>query len=383
MKRFLLAALFLIYACPGTLVVAQNAVPQPPELPVRGYILVDFHSGRVLADNNSSQRMEPASITKLMSAYLVYQRLTDGRLRPDDVVPVSRNAYDTGGSRMFIEMNVPVTVAELLRGVVIQSGNDATVALAEYIGGSEAGFAQLMNEQAARLGMVDTNFVNSTGLPDPQHYTTAADIATLTRAVIRDFPEFYKIYSERAFTYNNIEQHNRNRLLWRDESVDGVKTGHTSSAGYCLVASAARGDMRLISIVLGAERENTRFDASLNLLNYGFGHFETYRLFEAGQSLTRTRLWKGEIGDLPLGFLEDVYITIPRGRYEEMQAALRVDTRIEAPVARGDAFGAVLIQLDQEEIANIPLLALRDVSRAGLLGRFTDQMLLMVNSLFN
>lgn len=375
----------LILLCPVTVatVFARSSMPQPPELPVRGYILMDFHSGRVLAEHNSDQRMEPASITKLMSAYLIYKRLTDGRLQPDEVVPVSRNAYDTGGSRMFIEMNVPVTAGELLRGVVIQSGNDATVALAEYIAGSEAGFAQLMNEEAARLGMRSTNFTNASGLPDPEHYTTAADIARLTRALIRDFPRYYRIYSERSYTYNNIEQHNRNKLLWRDESIDGVKTGHTSSAGYCLVSSAERGDMRLIAVVLGADKENDRFDASQNLLNYGFSHYETHRLYEAGQTLTSTRLWKGEIGELPLGFLENVYVTIPRGRYDDMQAALRVNTRIEAPVDLGEAFGSVLLDLDGEEVANIPLVALRDVPRAGFLGRFTDQVLLMFASLFN
>ena len=379
--RFL--CLILLYLGSVASAVAQYTVPLPPELPVRGYILTDFHSGRVLAEHNSGQRMEPASITKLMSAYLVYQRLNDGRLQMDEVVPVSRNAYDTVGSRMFIEMNVPVTVGELLRGVVIQSGNDATVALAEYIAGSEAGFAQLMNEEAARLGMRSTHFTNASGLPHPEHYTTAADIARLTRALIRDFPQFYRIYSERSFTYNNIEQHNRNKLLWRDESIDGVKTGHTSSAGYCLVSSAERGDMRLIAVVLGADRENDRFDASQNLLNYGFSHYETHRLYEAGQALTQTRLWKGEIGELPLGFLENVYVTIPRGRYDDMHAALRVNARIEAPVSRGDAFGSVLLDLDDEEIANIPLVALQDVPRAGLLGRFTDQVLLMFASLFN
>jgi serine-type D-Ala-D-Ala carboxypeptidase (penicillin-binding protein 5/6) len=378
-----LVCLILLSLASVAAAVAQYSVPQPPELPVRGYILMDFHSGRVLADHNSDQRMEPASITKLMSAYLVYQRLSDGRLQPDEVVPVSRNAYDTVGSRMFIEMNVPVTVGELLRGVVIQSGNDATVALAEYIAGSEAGFAQLMNEEAARLGMRSTNFTNASGLPHPEHYTTAADIALLTRALIRDFPLFYRIYSERSFTYNNIEQHNRNKLLWRDESVDGVKTGHTSSAGYCLVSSAERGDMRLIAVVLGADRENERFDASQNLLNYGFSHYETHRLYEAGQALTRTRLWKGEIGELPLGFLENVYVTIPQGRYGDMHAALRVNARIEAPISRGEAFGSVLLDLDGDEVADIPLVALQDVSRAGLLGRFTDQVLLMFASMFN
>lgn len=359
------------------------AVPELPELPVRGHVLIDFHSGRVLTEHNGRERLEPASITKLMAAYLFYQRLENGQLRLDDMVPVSRNAYSTIGSRMFIEVGSQVSVEDLLRGIVIQSGNDATVALAEYIAGSEAAFAELMNEVAAELGLHDSNFVNSTGLPDPEHYTTARDIATLARALITEFPDYYQLYSERSFTYNEIEQHNRNRLLWRDESVDGLKTGHTSSAGYCLVSSARRGDMRLIAVVLGAEQENARFEASQQLLNYGFGHYETYKLYDAEQALTDVRLWKGEQGSLPLGFTEDIFVTIPKGRYDAMHAALRINARIEAPVRRGDEFGSVLIRLDEEEVASIPLLALQDVAPAGWLGRLTDRMLMMVSGMFN
>lgn len=385
--KFLSRLLLLLLLLSGLLLsvepLAGAQVPQAPELPVQGYILMDFHSGRALAEHNSHARMEPASITKLMSAYLIYQRLADGRLHPSDEVPVSRNAYETGGSRMFIEVGSQVTVEDLLHGVVVQSGNDATVALAEYVSGSEAGFAQLMNEEAARLGLKHSHFTNATGLPDPEHYTTPQDIAILTRALIRDFPQYYALYSQRSFTFNNITQHNRNKLLWRDDSVDGVKTGHTSSAGYCLVASAKRGDMRLISVVLGAEKESARFDASQSLLNYGFSHFETYQIYRAGQALTQARLWKGEIGELPLGFIDDVYVTIPQGRYDDMQASMRVDARIEAPVSRGEPFGSVLIDLDQQQVADIPLVALQDVPRAGLLGRLTDQVLLMFASLFD
>ncbi len=362
---------------------AVAMVPELPELPVRGHILVDFHSGRVLSEHNSRQRLEPASITKIMSAYLFYQRLDNGLLSLDDQVPVSRNAYQTIGSRMFIEVGSLVSVKDLLRGVVIQSGNDATVALAEYIAGSEAAFAQLMNATASELGMQDSHFVNSTGLPDPQHYTTASDIAILARALIREFPEYYQLYSERSFTYNNIEQHNRNRLLWRDPSVDGMKTGHTSSAGYCLVSSAQRDNRRLIAVVLGAERVSDRFEASQQLLNYGFGHFETYQLYTAGQVLTDVRLWKGEKSVLPLGFIEDTFVTLPKGRYDDMRAGLRINARVEAPVFRGDAFGSVLIRLDDQEIATIPLVALQDVALGGWFGRFTDRVLLTVTGLFN
>ena len=362
---------------------AQLILPNPPELPVKGYILMDYHSGRILAEQNSDQRLEPASITKLMSAYLVYKRLAAGALRPDEQVLISRNAQSTEGSRMFIEAGTQVAVDDLLRGMVIQSGNDATVALAEHIAGSEAGFAQLMNEQARGLGLRDSHFTNSSGLPHPEHYMTASDIATLVRAIIKQFPQYYTLYSERSFTFNNITQHNRNKLLWRDSSVDGVKTGHTSSAGYCLASSAKRGDMRLIAVVLGAEKENDRFDASINLLNYGFSHYETYQLYESDYALTDVRVWKGDLNQLPLGFLENIYVTLPKGRYQDMQASLRVSSIIEAPVSKGQEFGAVEITLDAEKIATIPLVALQNVAEAGFLGRFSDQLLMMFSEMFN
>ena len=362
---------------------AQLILPDPPELPVKGYILMDFHSGRVLADQNSNQRLEPASITKLMSAYLVYKRLAAGALRPDEQVLISRNAQSTEGSRMFVEAGTQVAVDDLLRGMVIQSGNDATVALAEHIAGSETGFAQLMNEQARELGMRDSHFMNGSGLPHPEHYMTARDIALLVRAIIKQFPQYYTLYSERDFTFNNITQHNRNKLLWRDESVDGVKTGHTSSAGYCLASSAKRGDMRLISVVLGAEKENDRFDASINLLNYGFSHYETYKLYDSNYALTDVRVWKGDLSKLPLGFLENIYVTLPKGRYPDMEASLRVTSIIQAPVSKGQEFGAVEITLEDKPIATIPLVALQDVSEAGFLGRLSDQFLMMLSEMFN
>ncbi len=378
------SALCLLSLVVALLVSSTSAaVPALTELPVRGHILVDFNSGRVLTERNSRQRLEPASITKLMSAYLFYDRLASGQLSLDDQVPGSRNAYSTIGSRMFIEVGSLVSVEDLLRGIVIQSGNDATVALAEYIAGSEAAFAQMMNATAAELGMRDSNFVNSTGLPDPQHYTTASDIAILARALIRQFPDYYQLYSERSFTYNGIEQHNRNRLLWRAPSVDGMKTGHTSSAGYCLVSSAQRDGMRLIAVVLGAEQISDRFEASQQLLNYGFGHFETHPLYAADQSLTEVRLWKGETGTLPLGVIEDTFVPLPKGRYDEMRAALLINARIEAPIQRGDAFGSVLIRLDDQEVADIPLVALQDVALSGWLGRLTDRVLLTVTGLFD
>ncbi len=355
-------------------------VPQPPRLPVRGYILEDFHSGQVLAEVNADERLEPASITKLMSGYVVYKALKDGNISYADTVTISEKAWRMEGSRMFVEVGKQVSVEDLLRGMVIQSGNDATVALAEHVAGTENAFATLMNQQAQLLGMTSTHFVNSTGLPDPDHYTTARDIAILTRALIKVFPEQYQLYAERSYTYNDITQHNRNRLLWQDESVDGVKTGHTRSAGYCLVSSAKRGDTRLISVVLGAENEKNRFSASQALLNYGFRFYETYKLYAAAQPLVQARVWKGEIADLPLGLAEDLFVTIPKGRYNDMDAVMKVITGIEAPVDQGAVQGAVTVTLDDALLAEAPLVALQAVPEGGLFTRLVDQAQMLFKS---
>ena len=283
---------------------------------------------------------------------------------------------------MFVEVDTKVSVENLIMGMVVQSGNDATVALAEHIAGSESAFAALMNQQAAQLGLKDSHFVNATGLPDPEHYTSARDIATLVRAIIKEFPEQYARYAVRSFTYNGITQHNRNRLLWQDETVDGVKTGHTNSAGYCLASSARRENTRLIAVVLGAKTEKERFSASQSLLNYGFRFFETHKLYDANDLLTEARIWKGEVEKLPLGLAEDLYVTIPKGKYKDMQAALSIDTTIEAPVRKGARFGIVTITLENNLIASAPLVALQDVAEGGLVGRMMDQVLLMFDSLF-
>lgn len=359
---------------------AQSAdpVPEPPRLPVRGYLLADHYSGAILAADNAEERMEPASITKLMTAYVVYSHLRDGLVALDQLVSVSEKAWRTGGSRMFIEVNTQVSVEDLLRGMVIQSGNDATVALAEFIAGSEEAFVTLMNRESARLGMTQSSWRNTTGLPDPEHYTTARDIATLTRALIRDFPEPYRLYSEREFTYNDITQSNRNRLLWQDASVDGVKTGHTSTAGYCLVSSARRDGTRLIAVVLGADREADRFSASLSLLNYGFRFFETHRLFGAGESLTRTRVWKGRQNEVSLGLAQDLWVTVPRGRYSELTPTVEIADRIQAPLLPGSAVGEVVVSLGGQPVARSPLVALEDIPEAGLAGRLWDGLLMTV-----
>ena len=362
---------------------AREPIPGPPQLPVRGYLLLDFHSDRLIVEKNGKLPLEPASITKVMSAYVVYRKLDEGSLRLTDKVVISHNAFSQEGSRMFLEKGSSISVADLLMGVVVQSGNDATVALAEHISGSEHAFADLMNEQAVALGLKDTHFVNSTGLPHPEHFTTAYDIALLIQGLIRDYPQHYRNYSIRSFTHNNIEQANRNKLLWQDESVDGVKTGHTSSAGFCLAASAERQNMRLISVVLGAANEKNRFSASQELLDYGFRYYQTHKLYDAGHALTEAQVWKGETGQLPLGFVNDVYVTIPRDRYKDMQASLRVNNAIEAPVKQGQQLGSVLIQLDDKNIAEVPLVALGSIAEAGFVGRMTDEVLLMINSLFN
>lgn len=376
--HFILLSFFLSI---GLLETAHaQAVPEPPQVPVKAYVLQDFYSGVPLAKLNADEPMEPASITKLMTAYVVYDALREGSIQPTDMVNISEKAWRTGGSRMFVEVGTQVPVENLLMGMVVQSGNDATVALAEHIAGSEEAFAALMNREAVELGLSHSHFVNATGLPDPNHYMSAQDIATLVSAVIKEFPEHYAKYSVKSYTYNDITQHNRNRLLWQDESVDGVKTGHTSSAGYCLAASAQRDEMRLISVVLGADTEKERFSASRTLLNYGFRFYETHKLYDADEPLIQARIYKGEEDKIPLGLSEPLYVTIPKGRYEDMKLASYVDTKLEAPVSKGAPVGSITVTLSDDAIAQTPLVALTDVGRAGLVGRLVDSLLLMFNT---
>lgn len=356
---------------------AATPIPGPPQVGARAYLLQDFDSGRILVAHNARERVEPASLTKLMTAYIVFSELRSGSIGLDDQVRVSEKAWRTGGSKMFIEVDKLVSVEDLLKGMIVQSGNDASVALAEHVAGSEDAFASLMNNYAATLGMQDTHFVNSTGLPHPEHYTTAYDLALLTRALIRDFPEYYRWYSQREFTYNNITQYNRNKLLWRDPSVDGVKTGHTKAAGYCLVASAKRGDMRLISVVLGARSESARAQETQKMINYGFRFFETRRLYQAGRPLTTVRIWKGEVEQLPLGLTEDLYITIPRKQADRLDTRMNTEPLIVAPAARGQIYGSLEVRLDDELVASRPLVALREVAEGSLVQRLSDEFLLL------
>jgi D-alanyl-D-alanine carboxypeptidase (penicillin-binding protein 5/6) len=352
--------------------------PTVPTIAAKSYILQDFASGRIIAEQNSQQRLPPASITKLMTAYVVSHELLANNIALADDVLISEKAWRMVGSRSFIEVNTKVPVEVLLRGMIIQSGNDAAVALAEHIAGSEETFAQMMNQYAQQLGMLDTNYRNATGLPDSEHYTTAKDIAILSAAIIRDFPEHYKWYAEKEYTYNKITQHNRNKLLWRDTTVDGLKTGHTEEAGYCLAASAKRSGMRLISVVLGTRSENARAQETQKLFNYGFRFFETHDLYKAGAEVTSSKIWKGSEKELALGLAESLAVTVPRGRYKELVAVTNLQQPIVAPVAQGSVLGEVEIRLDDKIVATQTLIALTAVEKGSWWRRILDTILMLI-----
>jgi D-alanyl-D-alanine carboxypeptidase (penicillin-binding protein 5/6) len=311
-----------------------------------------------------------------MSAYLDFAAIKQGRMKLTDVIPVSERAWKTEGSRMFVEPNKPVTVDELLHGMIIQSGNDATVALAENVGGSEAGFVSMMNKEAQRLGMTHTHFVTATGLPDPQHYTTALDLSLIATAIIRDYPEFHPLYSIKEYRYNNITQPNRNRLLWSDPSVDGMKTGHTENAGYCLIASAHRGDRRLLSVVLGANTDALRAAESQRLLNYGFQFFDSAKLYSKDQAVTTIKVWKGSESSVKVGFVRDLYLSVPRGRSADLKTTMSTQQPLLAPLRRGQTVGTLTVSLDNKVLATYPLQALETVGVASFIGRAWDGLML-------
>jgi D-alanyl-D-alanine carboxypeptidase (penicillin-binding protein 5/6) len=354
--------------------VAQAAVvkPTPPDVKARAYILQDFDSGKILVEVNADESLEPASLTKMMTVYVTLAQLADGKFQIDDPVRISEKAWKMGGSKMFIEVGKEVPVEDLLKGVIIQSGNDASVALAEFVAGDETAFADLMNQYASQLGMANTHFVNSSGLPHADHYSTARDMATLAIALIRDFPVHYPLHAVRTYTWNNIKQYNRNPLLTRDDSVDGVKTGHTESAGYCLVASAKQGGMRLVSSLLGSKSEGSRLTETQALLRYGFRFFETDRLYESGAVVTKARVWQGESEELELGISDDLYVTVPRGQIKKLDIGMSVEEQILAPVGAAQALGVVRVSLDGEAIAERPLLALNGVAVGSLWRRMSD-----------
>ncbi len=361
----------------GAVLVAANAGAQPgiikpPDIAARGYVLMDADTLQVLAERDGDVTLPPASLTKIMTSFVAAAELESGRISLTDQVPVSVNAWRTQGSRMFIREGTEVSLDDLLHGIIIQSGNDASVAVAEYIAGAEDAFAGMMNDHAARIGMVNTHFANSTGLPNEAQHSTARDMALLTRALIRRFPDHYAIYSQRQFKYNDIEQPNRNRLLWRDRTVDGVKTGHTDAAGYCLVASAERNGMRLISALMGAETEPIRVRETQKLLQYGFRYFETRKLYDADAPLQAAEVWYGEAKEVAIGVAEPIFATIQRGRYDELRATLDLPRALEAPIAVGQQFGELRVTLDDELIASAPLIAQEAVAQSGFFSRMFE-----------
>ena len=374
--RFLIAVLVSLFS----LSALAQTVP-PPALAAKAWALVDHATGQVLAEKDADARIEPASLTKLMTAYITFSKLKEGTLKADQMVPVSTTAWRMEGSRMFIEPNKPVSVDELIRGVIVQSGNDACVALAETIAGSEEAFAALMNREAQRLGMTNTHFTNSTGLPDPQLYTSARDLAVLASAIVRDFPEYYGLYSLKEFTYNGIKQPNRNRLLYMDPSVDGMKTGHTSSAGYCLVSTARRGERRLVSVVLGAASDTVRAQESLKLLNFGYQFYETVKLYSADEALSKFRVWKGKLNELPVGFTKDFALTVPKEAANKIQVSLESRQPLVAPLQRGQEVGTLTVAVDGKPLGQYPVVALQDVEVAGFFGRLWDAIVMFFKSL--
>lgn len=361
-------------------VMAQgDIVPAPPTADSRAYILLDHDSGRVLAEKEADQPVEPASLTKMMTTYVVGDELEAGHISLSDKVLVSEKAWRTAGSRMFIEVDTEVTVDDLLKGIIIQSGNDASVAIAEHISGSEDVFAQLMNQTASRLGMKNTHFENSTGIPAEGHVTTARDMAILSRALIRDHPDLYSLHAVKDFTYNDIKQPNRNQLLWRDSSVDGIKTGHTEAAGYCLVVSAQRQDMRLISVVMGTPSVSARTTFSQALLNYGFRFYETHRMAEAKSVLGNARIWKGSEEAIDYGVTDDIFITVPRGRRDQVNMIIEISEPLVAPVTSGDEIGHIVLQLDENKVlSEQSLIAVNSVEQGGIVKRLIDSAKLLL-----
>lgn len=349
------------------------ATPTAPESDAKGYVLMDAYTGKILATKNPDVHMAPASLTKMMTSYIVSGAIRAGRVHLNDMVPISKAAWKTGGSKMFIKVGTEVPLKDLMQGMIVDSGNDACVALAEFVAGSEDSFVNLMNQQAAMLGMKNTHFMDVNGLPDQGHYTTPRDMAILARALVLDYPEDYKWYAQKWFTYNNIRQPNRNRLLWRDPTVDGIKTGHTEEAGYCLVASAARKSMRLISVVMGAPTDAARNDDNAKLLTFGFRFYEDRKLASANSSLTQARIWMGEKKEIPAGLMKDYYVTLPANQSRHIKTKIMMNEGVKAPVTKGQSIGTLNVMLNGETIDSTPLVALQDDPQGGLWRRMTDR----------
>ncbi|KGK41439.1 D-alanyl-D-alanine carboxypeptidase [Nitrincola sp. A-D6] len=363
--------------------VQASMIPAAPQIAARSYVVMDAATGQVILSKDEHERYPPASLVKIMTSYIAELELINGNLSEDEMVNVSEKAWRTGGSRMFIQEGTQVKLLDLLRGIIISSGNDASVAMAEHIAGSEMAFADLMNQHAQRLGMTNTNYENATGLPSDNQYSSAHDLALLARALITDSQQYYPIYAEKHFNFNDIRQPNRNRLLWRDDSVDGIKTGHTDEAGYCLVSSAVRDGMRLISVVMGSASEETRAQETQQLLAYTYRFFENTELYTAGQSISEQRIWGGAVDNLNLGVLESLSLTLPRGQKESLEVLLDLPRNIQAPVSMGDAIGSVIVSLEGEVVAEVPLVALHAVEPGSFFKRLWHSVLQFFMNLFN
>ncbi len=358
-------------------------IPSPPTINAKAFILIDVNSGKIIAEKNSEERLPPASLTKMMTLYVISNALHNEQIHLNDNVRISREAWQTGGSRMFVKEGQEVSIQDLLKGIIVDSGNDACTAMAEHLGGSEQGFSDIMNQQAHALGMNASHFTDSTGLPDENHYTTAKDLAILGRSLINDFPEYYDNYKEKWFTFNGIRQPNRNRLLWRNNQVDGIKTGHTNEAGFCLVSSAIHDNMRLLSVVLGSPNDTARADDSERLLNYGFRFFQTYELYKANQPITKINVYKGSSDELAVGPLKPQFITIPSGQYQRLSIKTKVLQNIEAPIQKGDKIGELIIEFDNKVMETHPLYALNSIESGGFVVRTTDSVRLAMKHWFN
>lgn len=400
-KAFKLGALFLgmslafaVYAnttanntgsnlpTPTAGILAPISTPPAPDLNVHGYVLMDANTGKIVASKNMDQRMAPASLTKLMTLYIISSALAHQQIHLSDLVTISKTAWKTGGSRMFIKVGTQVPVGTLIQGIIVDSGNDATMAMAEYLAGSADTFPALMNQQAQKLGMVNTHYQDPTGLPSPNHYSSPHDIALLAQAIIREFPQYYDWYKQKTFTYNNITQANRNHLLWRDPSVDGLKTGFTDDAGYCLVSSAVRNGTRLISVVMGAPTNNDRYDYSQQLLNYGFRFYHTQAIYKANTPLTQVKAFYGKDSTIPVGVNHDLSVTLMAGQNPDIKASMDLDKYVKAPVKKGDILGKVTVTMDGQVLESQPLIALSDNPKAGVFGRMFDGMSLALHKVF-
>lgn len=359
------------------------AIPSAPDIAATGYILIDAETGAILAEKNSDQRLPPASLTKMMSSYLVVDEIERGRISENSMVNISVKAWKMGGSRMYVKEGTQVSVIDLLRGVIVQSGNDATVALAEYVGGNEDAFVDMMNKRAAILGMTGTHFSNSSGMPADDHYATARDLATLARAIINDHPSHYGLYAEKVFFYNNIRQPNRNLLLYRDPTVDGLKTGHTEEAGFCLVASSKRENTRLITVVMGTKSDESRATETQKLLAYGFRYYETATVYKANTLITKARVWSGKAPEVSMGLTKDIRLTVPRGREDALKANIQVQENIKAPIAVGQTLGSLSVELDGKVVSTEPLVAQEAVEQASWFARMWDSFKLFLRNLFS